>query len=230
MVRLTLHFLQQDRHALIVIEQPHAPTIQQGIWVVYTGIDATNGQGECSQVFLWGGLVGAKETLILARKRHAEVVFQQAGRTDDQWALAHLAQNLAQARCDPRRQLSLRVRLFDRRIISYDLLGWLVLLIQVFDVVERQEVIEHVCADEVGARDLNLVGQVRCGRLQHFPGQQHTCRFAADLAGADATGLNIAKIGCGEPGLCQPHEVQLVADHCFGQNDDDFFQMMADLF
>ena len=33
-VSLALDLLQQDRHALIVVQQPHAATIKQRVWIV----------------------------------------------------------------------------------------------------------------------------------------------------------------------------------------------------
>ena len=74
------HFLDQHRHSLVIVEQPHATAIGQGIRTQDTGIDLRNGVLQCLEILLWSALVGEEKAIILACKGIAKVVFEQARR------------------------------------------------------------------------------------------------------------------------------------------------------
>src|ERR1041384_5288774 len=85
------------------------------------------------------------------------------------------------------------------RVFLAELFSGLVFLIQEFQVVACQKIIEDVCTDKVGAWQANLVKDLGRGTLQNLVSQQQTGRFASNFAGANATLQDHIKISGRKP-------------------------------
>src|SRR4026207_2483758 len=80
---------------------------------------------------------------------------------------------------------SVRILFLNLRIFSADLFGSLVFLIQEFQVIACQKIIEDICANKVGLRQVNSVKYLRRSVLQDFVGQQQARGLSPHFSGAD---------------------------------------------
>jgi hypothetical protein len=168
---------------------------------------------------------------VLAGEGRPEVVFQEAGRPNDQGCLADLIEDLRK----PANEAAGKWRLLDATalllVVRSDLVERLVLLVQAaIQVVGIDEFVVQICSDEPWlwnanqGRDVDRV--VLGGRLQDTPREPHASRLPTDLAASDAASTDLAQVLDLEVSSGQPNELQLVRQHALGQHNDDFLQVM----
>ena len=75
----SLHFLDKDGHALVIIIQPLNLTVEEGIRAKHAGIDLGDGSKQLGQIFFCCALVRQKEAVVLAGEGAAKVILQQTG-------------------------------------------------------------------------------------------------------------------------------------------------------
>jgi len=56
--------------------------------------DAPHGVEQVDEVFLFGALIWAEIAVVFSGEGVAEIIFQQTGRPDDEWAVAYVGQNV----------------------------------------------------------------------------------------------------------------------------------------
>ena len=195
-VSLPLDHLNQDRHPLIVVQEAALLAVKQDIRVVDAGVNARDGLRQRSEVLIRGTLIRAEYALIHAGERKLEIVLQQAGRTYDQRLTVHGCQQLPQFLLYCLGEPALAVGSLNQRVVVPDFVDGFVLLIQEADeIVGLQEVVAHICADEVGLGDgqadgIAPVGEPGNGLVEDAPGKHEAGRLAADLAPTDAVVAN----------------------------------------
>ena len=140
--------------------------------------------------------------------------------------VAHLAQDLTQLMSNFLREARRGILFLNLRVFVADLFGGLVFLVQEFQVIDRQKIIEDIRADKVGTRQVNLFKDLRRGVLQDLVSQQHAGGLAPDFSGADAVFQDQVEICGGEPAPGNVNKSQLVADQAFEQHDAQFLQVV----
>ncbi len=225
------HPLDQDRHALVVVDQILLLAVDHRVGGEQAGVDLLDRAGQGLEVGGGGALVGAEEAVILAGEGDAEVVLQQGGGAHDQRRVAHLLQDQAQPVAEGLGDATHHVLAQDPRVLLLDLLvGHVLEVDRVTEVVGLEELIEHVAAQEVGVGHPHHIsevdGVVLVGAVEDRLGQHHPPGLAADLAPADAAPVDRLEVTGREVVLGDLDEGELVAEHPLGQHDDDLSQVV----
>ena len=121
--------LQDDRHALVVVDQAHLASIEQRVGAEDAGVDLRGRPHQVAQVLLARALVGTEDAFIFPCKGRADVVLQQAGGAHDQRCVAHVVEQAVELRDHAVGETTVGEALRQGRVVLDDLLRRLVFLV-----------------------------------------------------------------------------------------------------
>ncbi len=139
----TNNLLNHHGHPLIEVEQPMVATIEDGIRSKNASKNSLDGRDKVFEPRLQISLIRHKDGQVFSREGQAKVVFQEAGRTNDDRVLTDFAQNPPEVVDNLRRKSRILEILLNLQVLLFDRLSVLILMgvkeIQVVSINELRE-------------------------------------------------------------------------------------------